>query len=308
MSDSIFKKIAIWIICLLGLSQERIIAQQDALYSQYMFNPLVINPGYAGTKGVLSATLVYRNQWLGMDGAPTTQTLSVHSPLKSKRISLGMYLFNDKIGAMRLMGVMTSYAYAIHFGKSTLSMGLQAGFSNYRFDYQQLKIYDSGDSKFLNDEKLFVPDFNFGLYYYSNKYYLGATIDHMLESKVFLPKNKQNVFGLVRHYKIMGGYAFVLRKKIIIKPSFLLNYVPSVPVNLDINTNIYFYKKLGVGFSFRTSNALVFLLEYQIDDNFYLGYSYDYSLGELGGIQSGSHEIMVGYDINLFKEKLIPVR
>ncbi len=291
----------------LVLFASSLFAQQDALYSQYIFNPLIINPAYAGSKGVLSGVLVYRDQWTGITGAPVTQTLSIHGPLRNKKIGLGLHVFNDKIGSIRLMGLVGSYAYRISLGQSKLSLGIQAGIYQHKVNYSELNIYNSNDNVFLQGESAkFMPDLNFGIYYYSNRYYFGAIISHLIGQEIFQSgDNTNNMFQLVKHYRFIAGYALPLNENIIFKPSCMINYTDKAPINLDINTGFLFYKKLEPGLSFRTSNALVFFIEYNIKDNLGIGYSYDYNLSKFMNHKNGSHEFMVTYDINIYKKKIM---
>ena len=296
-------------------------AQQDALYSQYMFNPLVLNPAYAGSREALSMVLLHRSQWWGFDGAPSTQTFSAHTPLillgnksgkrkrsralENKKIGVGLNLINDNIGASNSLGIFGSGAYRLTIGEAKLSMGLKAGFFRYRINWNEIDYPDKTTSYINNKDTRILPSFDFGLYYYTDMFYAGAAITHLSEPRIAVDSANNKIDGhLSRHLILTAGYAFMVNEFIIFKPSFLIKYVKSAPLAVDINTNFLFYGKLWVGTSFRWKNGIVFLTEFNFTDQLKAGYAFDLTLNPIRKHSKGSHEIFISADLNLWKTKV----
>ena len=253
--------------------------QQDALYSQYLFNPLALNPAFAGSKGVLSAVLLHRSQWLGFDGAPTTQSFSIHSPLyvkghstlihestikrgKSqfwKKIGLGLNIVNDKIGPNNNLGVFGSYAYRLSIGSGTLAMGLRAGLQRYRIDWDEIE-YPNFEPDWNGTSRVFIPGFDFGLHYYTQEFFFGTAVTNLSKPKIAIDEagNKIEAY-LYRHLMVNSGFAMKINENIFFQPSFLLRYVKNSPLDFDLNTNFLFYDKFWLGTGFRLGYGIVFL-------------------------------------------------
>lgn len=278
-------------------------SQQDALFSQYMFNKLVINPGYAGTRGTLTSTIVGRYQWVNLDGAPKTTSLSVHSPLRHERMGVGGYLYNDILGPMQDVGIIASYSYRIPLGDGQLSFGLQGGIKYNQIDWTKVTYYDETElSQFSNESKRFIPDVNFGMYYYTDTYYIGLSSKHLFEQDFSVIQDGENsVYSkLLRHFYGMAGVAVPLKdQRLVFKPSALVKYVRNAPIQVDINASLLINEVLWVGLSYRTKRAAVFIAEVNINKNFRIGYSFDWFLNELQRYNMGSHEIMIGYDFSI---------
>jgi len=217
-------------------------AQHNAMYSQYMFNGLLINPAYAGSNEVLTATAVNRNQWVGFDGAPHTSTFSLHTPLKNKKVNLGCSFMNDRYGITQQNKINAVYAYRLFFKGSSLSFGLQGGFNFIRNNWSQISTTTTGDQVFTNQySQQNLPETGFGLYYQQQEFYLGLSAPDLLTLK--------KVNGLI--YKpvlITGGYLISVSEELKIKPSIVLKYIKKSPLEMDINANIYF-KVFGLGVS-----------------------------------------------------------
>jgi len=312
----IMKRMVIGLLLIIPFWAE---AQQDAMFSQYYFNPLIVNPGYAGSRDMLSGVGILRKQWVGIEDAPQTQTATIHGPIRNNRVGLGLQLFNDRIGPTRQTGVITSYAFKIPFEKGTLSLGLQASLLQYHVDWDKVDIFVLSDGAFgANVDSRIIPDANFGAYYYSNKMYAGAAVTHLIETKIGLADyGAVDEARIFRHYFLTGGYVFALNDDIDLKPSVLFKYVSGAPMDLDLNASFLFYKRLWTGVGLRTSkksglgkldNQLIGVIEYQINKNIRLGYSFDLMLNELSDYTSGSHEIMIGYDFELYRTKMLTPR
>ena len=218
---------------LMILTATSLFAQQDPIYSQYMFNKLAVNPGYAGSRELLTADILYRYQWVNIDGAPKTISASLHSPLNNPHLALGAYVYNDRIGPLNYTGALATFAYRVIFPKSKLSFGLQAGFKNNGIVISDLKSYDDQDPMmYSNIEKKVTPDANFGVYYYSERFYAGLSTLHLFQNQSMMVRdsagNKQFT-KLVSHFYGMTGAAFPLGDKVVFRPSLLAKFVQNAP-------------------------------------------------------------------------------
>jgi len=295
--------------------------QQDALFSQYMFNPLAINPGYAGTRSSISGVLLARQQWVGIDGAPKTGSFAIHSPFKGKNFSLGFNGFAESIGPSKNSGAFLTYAYKVKLGKGKLNFGLRGGVFSTVLDRTKLNFdLDADPNNQGTILKSVLPNFDFGAYYYTQKFYFGLSSNHLA---AFGGNNSNSSAGnggtingggnllnteLKRHFMLASGVALVLNPDVVFKPSVLIKYVNGAPINIDVNLSVLLNKVFWIGASYRSSNSLVLLLEYNITDFIRIGYSYDYSLGAIRTYAGGSHELFVGFDFNLSRKKVISTR
>lgn len=282
-------------------------AQQDLLLSQYMFNKLLINPAYAGTRDALSLTLSHRSQWVGIEGAPSTQAFSAHSPLPTGLGSVGLQVTNDLAGPVRNTAILGTYAYALPLGSSKLSMAIRGGANRYAVDWQDIHIKEEGDQLFSNTQNSsFLPTVDLGAYWYNDAAFVGATASNLIESKYNLNNIAQeNPSRMFRHYMLTAGYAYKISDELVFKPSTLVRLVEGAPASIDLNASVLFQEQFWVGASYRYNNALSFIFEYVYDYRFRLGYSYDVTVGtQLGPQQSGSHEIFLGYDLDWKKSRL----
>jgi type IX secretion system PorP/SprF family membrane protein len=285
-------------------------AQQDALFSQYMFNKMAINPAYAGSRELLTADVLYRYQWVNIDGAPKTLSASIHSPLNNPKLALGFNIYNDVIKPMSYTGAMATFAYRIIFPKSKLSFGIQAGFKNSSLLYNEILARDSQDPFLINQiTNKIVPDANFGVYYYSDRFYAGLSSEQLLQNKTVVVTDSagnSQFAKLLTHFYGMTGAAFPLGENVVFRPSMLAKYVKNAPPQLDINASFLFVKVLWLGVSYRTEKAISFITEVNIAQNLRIGYSYDIWLNELKVYNKGSHEIRLSYDINVHKRFITP--
>jgi len=301
------KKILFAFLLLVSVSAN---AQQDAIYSQYMFNPFAINPAYAGSRDAMSGVLLMREQWRGIEGAPSTQTFSVHAPISKQKMALGLNLFNDGLGPTRNTGFLATYAYHLKLGKGKLSFGLRGGIFASRFDRTLLSYQDQTD-KFANlgTAQALTPTFDFGSYFYTQRFYAGLSVSHLMENQINYPDLPQDAYTTMsRHFMFATGAAIELGPNTVFKPSALVKYVQNAPVNIDINASFLFRKVLWLGASYRTDKGIVLLTEVNITDYLRIGYSYDIVLNNLKRFTTGTHELMVGFDIQPGKTKSISPR
>ena len=302
------KKRFIYILVALGLISLHGFGQQQPLFSHYMFNGLYINPAYAGSKDFVSTTLIARKQWSGFKGAPSTQIASLHAPLKNKKIGLGIVVSNDKIGITNETDLYGSYAFHIPLNTGKLSMGLSGGFSYLKSSFSELTVWDTDDPVYeTNSLSNILPNFGAGLYYYSTKFYAGLSVPQILsyDPDQAFHIDVEKVHKISRHYYLTSGMILGTRGELKFRPSFMIKYAANAPIQYDINMNVLISEIIWVGASYRSSDAVVLLLEYQVNKKLRVGYSYDLTLSEMRNYSSGSHEIIIGYDFgfNVLKMK-----
>lgn len=287
-------------------------AQQDALYSQYMFNPFAINAAYAGSRNSYSVVLLHRSQWVGIPGAPNTQSFAIHAPAGKSGIAWGVNVAHDKIGPSRNVLAAATGSYHLKFKESKLSFGLRAGIYNTVLDRSALNFKELNDELDIGGtESAMVPTFDFGVYYYMTKFYAGLSISHLTKHTFDFkdyPDSVTTNMALRRHIMLNAGYVFEVKRNLILKPSFLFKVVPGAPVNLDINLSALLYKRVWVGVSFRNTSSIVMMTDINITDFMRIGYAYDLNYNKLGSYSSGSHEIFLGFDFNLKNQQTVSPR
>jgi type IX secretion system PorP/SprF family membrane protein len=287
-------------------------AQQDAIYSQYMFNPFAINPAYAGSRNSYSAVVLHRSQWVSMPGAPVTQSFALHAPAGKSGLAWGINFAHDQIGPSRNVMAALSGAYILKFKESKLSFGLRGGIYNTVLDREQLNFKEQNDQLDIGGkESAMVPSFDFGVYYYMMKFYAGLSITHLTKHTFNFTDYDDSVvtnMALRRHLMINAGYVWEIKKNFILKPSFLFKAVPGAPVNLDVNISALIYKRVWFGLSFRNNTNLVFMTEVNITDFMRIGYAYDLNYDKLGNYNKGTHEVFLGFDFNLKNQQTISPR
>jgi type IX secretion system PorP/SprF family membrane protein len=282
-------------------------AQQDAMYTHYMFNTLAINPAYAGSRDALSITGLHRSQWIGFDGAPTTQTLTLHSPIASKNIGIGLSVINDKIGPTRTTSLYFDFSYKINFSKNShLAFGLKGGMNVRKQGFEDLNIVDQNDPLVLNDiRSQLLPNFGFGMYYFGNRFYTGLSIPKLLENnyETNTTEGTTNLASEMRHYYLIAGAVFDLSSDIKLKPTTFIKVTNGAPIEADVTASFIFRDRFWLGAMFRTGDALGLLAGVNITDQFALGYSFDWSYAnKTVQYNVGSHELMLRYDL-VFKVK-----
>ena len=287
-----------------------VFAQQDPLFTQYMFNKLLVNPAYAGSKELFTIDVLNRTQWVGIDGAPQTLTISAHTAMRNKNVGLGVYVFRDELGPTIDQGIMGTYAYRIYMRNGSLAFGLQFGLKYFDFDWNQMNLKHPDYLFDPQDVRRITPDANFGVYYQSNRMYIGFSSKQLLENEYGLARSngKSSFSKLARHFYLMSGFAVPVVDKIVFRPSVMAKYVPKAPIQLDLNASFIFGKLFWVGVSYRTAKAMTFLTEIKISDRLKLGYSYDWYLNELQPFNYGSHEIRLGFEFPLFESRMTTPR
>lgn len=293
--------------CSLFLIAKGVNAQQQAMYTQYMFNGLAINPAYAGSHETLSLTTLLREQWLNIEGAPSTQTVSLHAPIERKKIALGLLVMNDRIGVINQSGVYGSYAYKINFqDKGTLSMGLSAGFSYYDAAFSQVAVNDPSFSN--GDVNEFHPNVGVGFYYYTDSYFVGISSPQILET-TFNRDGKDSDSKFRRHYFLTVGKVFDISSDVKLKSSFLLKAVDGAPSALDLNASVLLQEVLWLGLSYRSFDSFNGILRIQLNPAFQIGYGYDFlTTSQLSRVNGGSHELMLNYRFRFSKNRILTPR
>ncbi|MEM0998632.1 MAG: type IX secretion system membrane protein PorP/SprF [Bacteroidota bacterium] len=285
------------------------LAQQEAHYSQYMFNTLVINPAYAGAREQASMNLLMRAQWLGFPGAPRSQSFTLHAPSADLRHGFGMLITNDEVGPLSTTGIGFDYAYRIPVGaKARLAFGLQGTLDYYRTGFNALRLDDATDNSFTGaDIRRWLPNAGFGLYFQHERYYLGASVPRLLRNNL-ADQGTDERARQFRHYYFTGGLLLDLSDKVMFRPSTLLKYAGSDGPQIDLNASFLFAERFLAGISWRSEDALVFIAEIWPTRQLRIGYAYDLNTSTLRDFNSGSHEFMVGFDFSFNKNQVVSPR
>jgi len=272
-------------------------AQQQTQYTQYMFNGLAINPAYAGSQKALQGTFLARWQWAGFEGAPNTQALYVDGPVTGEKMGLGLLISRDEISVVKQTNVYAAYAYRLPVGRGHLSMGLQAGFSQFRANYSEVFVIDN-DIYFQQNVKDFLPNFGAGLYYNDEKLYVGFSMPTIVNGKV--GDGDASIIYQKRHYFVTAGYSFDLNPDLRLVPSFLMKMVGGSAISWDLNSNLWIKERIAFGLSYRVKESVDFLMQFAVNERLKFGYSVDFVTNKtLNDLASTSHEFMVGYRVNL---------
>ncbi len=308
------KKLVLFILLLASTSQI-ILAQQEPQYTQYIYNTLSINPGYAGSRGVFSITGMHRSQWLGIDGAPKTQTLNFHTPV-SERVGIGLSIVNDDIGKgtnqeTYFDGV---FSYTIPFARENkLAFGIKAGGHLLNVDFTKLANYEQevSASGLANIDNKFSPNFGVGAFYYNERFYAGISIPNFLKTQHFDDSGSSNSFLAKERLNLylMTGYVYDIHPIVKFKPALLLRAEQGAPLQVDVSANFLFNEKFTLGAAYRWDAALSAILGFQINENLTLGLAYDRELSELGGatFNDGSFEILLRYEfLTRFQQRIVP--
>lgn len=309
------KLIIVFLGLLLAGGSYELRAQQDAQYSMYMFNGLALNPAYAGSRGVLSAMALYRHQWTGLEGAPKTFVANVHSPLMDKKMGLGLSVASDNIGLVNMINITGNYAYRLLFKDkhhSKLAFGINVTINNFRGKWSQASLQNRDDPTFNANSSLWNPNFGFGVYYSTDHWFAGMSVPHLLNNSlsregVHLEGNNK-VARQYKHYFFTGGGIINLTDNVKMRPSFLFKYVQNAKLSTDLNLGFLFKEVFWVAASYRIGDAVIGMIEYDINDIIRIGYAYDYTITRLTNYTSGSHEIMIGYEMRKKKTHLTPRR
>ncbi len=301
------KKLFFVILGVLAFSADTL-AQQDPHYTQYMYNMSIMNPAYAGSKENLSMGLLYRKQWVEIEDAPTTATFFGHSAV-GKNVGLGLSFISDKIGPVEENNVYADFSYTINLGgEHKLAFGLKTGLTFHQvglFSDINSTLPQQDDPAFSEDTNNIYFNLGTGLFYYTNKYYIGFSVPNMLKSKHLDIRRSGNEveFGSeTSHYFLTGGYVFDINDNVKFKPFFMMKSAFNAPTSLDLSTNFLFNEKFEVGATYRLDDSFGAMLNYTINPNLRIGYAYDHIVSSLTVSTPSSHEIILLFDLNFPKK------
>lgn len=299
------KRVIILLIIILGM--QSVEAQQLPQFTQYMYNTIAVNPAYAGSRGAMSIVGINRNQWVGFDGGPQTQTLSIHSPLRNEKIGLGFSLINDEAGAEHVTYIYSDFSYTIKASDDIkIAFGIKAGATSYKLANDFLSNPEVIADDYFN-EKLDRWNFNMGagILIHTNKWYVGLSSPRVINHDL---NNDSEYEALERiHYYAIAGYVIDLSDKVKFKPSILTKYTSGAPLSTDVTANFLYNEKFWIGASYRVNDeqgAFGALIDLQVSKPLRIGYSYEIPTGEIRPYTSGSHEIFLMYEFKFSKAKL----
>jgi len=302
--------------CLLALlSVYQVNAQQDPQYSQYIYNTVAINPAYAGNRGVTSIVGLHRSQWVGLDGAPRTQSLSIHSPISESKVGLGLSIVNDALGPSQETYIGVDFSYTIDTSdKGKLSFGLKGGGHILDVDFTRLNLFDPTDPRFSqNIDNKISPVIGAGVYYHTDKFYAGLSAPNLIQTDHFNESNNSNGSSFVAEERInyygIVGYAFDLSDQVKFKPSTLIKAVAGAPLQVDLTANFLFLEKLHLGAAYRWDAAFSGLAGFQVSDSMLIGLAYDRETTDLGNttFNDGSFEVFLRFELfNEYDRLLTP--
>lgn len=300
------------ILILLGTFSSN--AQQDPQYTQYMYNTQVVNPAYAGNREVLSFGLLYRTQWVGLDGAPKTGSFTVNSPV-GYNMGLGLSIVNDQLGPATETNINIDYSYSIPTSETAkLSFGLKAGIDLLDVDFSKLNIYDDNDPRFQNniDNKL-QPQIGAGVYFNTEKFYAGLSVPNFLTTKHFDKSSLENtsvetVAKERMHYFLIAGYVFDISDNLKFKPATMFKMVTGSPLQADVSANFLLYDKLTLGAAYRWSAAMSAMVGFQATEQIFIGFGYDYQTTDIETYSDGSYEVMLRFELFNKPERVLTPR
>ena len=293
------KNIFVIIVIFVSLSVQ---GQQDPHYTQYMYNMNIINPAYAGSQGGLALSFLARTQWVGISGSPRTLTFNAQAPV-GKNVGLGLSVLSDKIGPLSEEHAYADFSYTLKINdQSKFAFGLKAGATFLSAPIAFLNTVNAGDLAFQNNLNEVKPNFGVGIYYYSDNYYLGLALPNLLKTVHFERSNGVVSKALEEmHYFFTGGYVFSFENNIKFKPSFLVKAAVGAPITVDYSANILFNENIEFGLSYRYDDSLSAIFSLNVIKQLRMGYAYDHTFTNLGNFNSGSHEILMTF--NLGREK-----
>lgn len=285
------------IFYLLLLISFQLFAQQDSQYTQYMYNTVNINPAYAGSRDALSIFLLHRTQWVGLDGAPVTKSVSLHTPLADSNFGIGLSFVNDRIGPTTENLISADLAYFIQIASNyKLSVGLKGTAAIFNLDVNKLNVFDQNDPKFQNLNADFTPNIGAGLYIFSDDTYVGLSVPFFFETKHY-NDNDVAISREKMHFYLIAGHVFELSPSIKFKPAFLTKIVEGAPFQLDVTANFLINEKFTIGGAYRLDSAVSGLVGFQISESMFIGYGYDMETTKLSNYNSGSHEIFFRFEL-----------
>lgn len=283
-------------------------SQQDAQYTQYMYNTINVNPAYAGSRGVMSVFLLHRTQWVGLDGAPVSNALSVNAPIENTNLGVGVSFVNDRIGPTVDNTISADLSYTIPTSEVyKLSFGIKGTANLFSFDKEKLTIQNQGDPLLQSLSNNFSPNVGAGVYLHSNKLYLGASVPNFFQTKRY-NDNDYAVYKERMNTYLIGGYVFDLSPNLKFKPAFLGKMVQGAPLQLDVSGNFLINDKFVLGAAWRWSAAASLMAGFQVSDGLYIGYGYDLDTTKLAHYNSGSHEVFLRYEFFKRQDRIVSPR
>ncbi|TBX64659.1 type IX secretion system membrane protein PorP/SprF [Flavobacterium silvisoli] len=284
------------------------LAQQDAQYTQYMYNTININPAYAGSRGVMSIFGLHRTQWVGLQGAPTTNAFSLNTPINNSNLGVGLSVVNDKIGPTNDNTISADVSYTVQMSETfKLNFGIKASGNIFNLDRDKLNPQDPADDYLQQVNSEFSPNLGAGVYLHSDKMYLGLSVPNFLQDKKY-SDNDYAVFQERMNFYAIGGYVFEISPSIKFKPAFLTKIVTGSPLQVDVSGNFLFFDKLMLGGAYRWDAAASALAGFQITDGLFIGYSYDMETTRLKHYNSGSHEVFLRFELFNKVNKMVSPR
>lgn len=288
-------------------------AQQDSQFTQYMYNTININPAYAGSRESMNIFALHRTQWVGLDGAPVTNTASINTPINGSNVGLGVSIVNDKIGPSDENNIAIDFSYTIHTSDTyKLSFGLKATANLLNIDFNKLSQYDPNDYLFqTNIDNKFSPNIGVGLYLHSDNTYFGLSAPNLLQTTHFDRYTSKGSSLLAKekiHYYLIAGHVFDLTGDIKFKPSVLAKMAIGAPLQVDVSGNFIFNNKFVAGVAYRWSAAMSAMVGFQATDSWFIGYGYDLETTRLSNYNSGSHEIFLRYELFNKYDRIITPR
>ena len=283
-------------------------AQQDAQYTQYMYNTININPAYAGSRGVMSIFGLHRTQWVGLDGAPTTNAFSLNTPLNDSNLGLGLSFVNDKIGPTSDNTISADLSYTINTSDTfKLSFGVKASGNFFNLDVNKLNPADPADDNLQAFDNEFSPNIGAGVYLHSDKMYFGLSVPNFLQDKKY-NDNQYAVFQERMNFYAIGGYVFDISQNVKFKPAFLTKLVTGSPLQVDASANFLFMDKFMLGAAYRWDAAVSAMAGFQVTDGLFIGYGYDRETTNLRRFNFGSHEVFLRFELFNKVSKLVSPR
>ena len=290
-------------------------AQYDAMFTQYMFNEMYINPAYAGSKEAMAVNLTHRQQWVNFPGRPITTSFTLHGPLANNKMGLGISVLNEQIGKLNRNLVYLNYSYRVKTGDNGhLAFGLMGGIHNQVNKLSELKATDVGDIQVSqNTPSIISPNFGAGIYYSTNKLYVGISVPRMVDDSYMFNQTggliKSNGFNVSKfHYYFTAGYVFDINEDLKFKPQAMIKMVQNAPLQYDINANFLIKNKIWAGVAYRSGADISALVGIQLNPQFLVNYSYDYALTKIQKYSQGSHEITLGYLFSYKQRKVVTPR
>jgi type IX secretion system PorP/SprF family membrane protein len=282
---------------LITLCPESVKAQQDPIYTQYMTNLLSIQPAYAGISGVLAISALSRAQWVGWEGAPNSNTFTMHLPLKSFNVGLGLSMVNDKWGPILQNGLYADYSYRLILKpRQYLALGVKAGFNTYHARFTDLELDDPIDPTFAqNVDFKMLPNAGFGVLWHSDVFFLGASMPKLFKNNI-VDDSDNKVYQEVLHLYAMGGYVFFLTENVKFKPTFLYRWSEQTPAYIDLSGNILLYDRVWFGVTYRVKNSYALTFQFNVNNQLRFGYSFDLTTFHANQVNSGTHEFTINYE------------